>query len=146
MQLFSSLSFQFPTVLTWFFSVLCMLDVGGMPLCNLHVSVRLWRDLVVRPTHVVQITSTTPRPVLPPTQNPDGPRAEALTKPETLRAWLKRIEYEVLVFFSYFYADTHIICSVKLRHYAFRAHIFFWFSTFSRFILIVTFFSALFRF
>jgi hypothetical protein len=114
MQLFSSLSFQFPTVLTWFFSVLCMLDVGGMPLCNLHVSVRLWRDLVVRPTHVVQITSTTPRPVLPPTQNPDGPRAEALTKPETLRAWLKRIEYEVLVFFSYFYADTHMICSVKL--------------------------------
>ncbi|XP_059352262.1 voltage-dependent calcium channel subunit alpha-2/delta-3-like isoform X2 [Daphnia carinata] len=39
------------------------------------------------------ITSTTPNPVSSvPTKHPDGPRAEALVKPETLRAWLKRIE------------------------------------------------------
>lgn len=96
------------------FSVLRLACWMWMPLC---MCVRLWRDLVVRPTHVVQKTSTTPRPVLP-TRNPDGPRAEALIKPETLRAWLRRIEYQVLMFFFfcffyYIFGDTHIIFSVK---------------------------------
>ncbi len=86
------------------------------PACVM-TTVRYVFDVMVQSTHVVQksVTSTTPAPDLlsPLPDESDGPRAEALVSPNSLRNWLKRIQVPFLTYVVLCCKAVHSYLSVQ---------------------------------